>query len=216
MSAFRGTYDYLRQEILGALYGPTPYIRLCCGAPERLRVTRTKLVLLLAFSAIGLVTSAFVIWQWYIEKHTLPACGSGQLLFGWLQFNCARVLGSTYSTVLGVPLEIFALVYFIVNLALVWAYAFGSDRLSHSAFRALFGWRFLGIILVPYLMFVEFVLLHAICIYCTTMHAAIIVDFVVITYLLFWKHEATPPILAGELEASEIAGEQGVRFENSS
>jgi uncharacterized membrane protein len=158
------------------------------------------LVLLLAFSAVGLVASAFVIWQWYIEKHAPPVCGSGQLLFGWLQLNCAKVLGSTYSAIFGVPLEIFALVYFIVNLVLVWMYAFGSDKLSHNAFRALFGWRFLGIILVPYLMFVEFVLLHAICIYCTTMHAAIVIDFVVITYLLFWKHEVSaPPILAREL-----------------
>ena len=157
-----------------------------------MRITRAKLALLIAFSAVGLVASAFVLWQWYIERQTLPYCTVGSTFFG-LSFNCARVLGSAYSTVFGIPLEFFALVYFIVNLALVWSFAFGSDRLSNFAFRALFGWRFLGIVLVPYLWFVEFVLLHAICIYCTIMHGAIIADFVVITYLLFWKHGPREP-----------------------
>ena len=158
-----------------------------------MRVTRAKLALLLAFSVVGLIASAYVIWTWYIERQQLLFCRPGQML-GPFELDCARVLGSSYSTVLGVPLEFLALAYFIVNLFLVWTYAFGSDRMASRAFRALFAWRFLGIILVPYLMFVELVLLHAICIYCTTMHATIIIDFVVITYLLFWRDESALPI----------------------
>jgi uncharacterized membrane protein len=51
----------------------------------------------------------------------------------------------------------------------------------------LFGWRFIGIVIVPYLVFVELFLVKAICIYCTVMHVAIIADFIIISYLLFYK-----------------------------
>jgi len=40
---------------------------------------------------------------------------------------------------------------------------------------------------VPYLVSLEVFVLKAICIYCTMMHVAIIVDFCIITYFLFIK-----------------------------
>jgi uncharacterized membrane protein len=155
-----------------------------------MRISRAKFVVLLAFSTIGLASSAFVLWTWNIERHVLPACTFGQSFFG-LRFDCVKVLGSPYSIIFGIPLEVFATVYFVVNMALVWFYAFGSDSIARRSLRALFGWRFLGIVLVPYLVFVEVVLLRAICLYCTIMHTAIIADFVVITYLLFWKRASS-------------------------
>jgi hypothetical protein len=98
-------------------------------------------------------------------------------------------LSSSYSKIFGVPLELLALGYFLVNLALVFLVAFGSERLSSATFEVLFGWRFIGIILVPYLVFVELFIIHAICVYCTMMHVAIVADFVAISYLLFFgKH----------------------------
>jgi uncharacterized membrane protein len=98
-------------------------------------------------------------------------------------------LSSSYSKIFGVPLELLALGYFLVNLALVFLVAFGSERLSSATFEVLFGWRFIGIILVPYLVFVELFIIHAICVYCTMMHVAIVADFIVISYLLFFgKH----------------------------
>ncbi len=45
----------------------------------------------------------------------------------------------------------------------------------------------MGIIIVPYLVTIEFVVLKAICIYCTIMHFAILIDFAIVTYFLFWK-----------------------------
>jgi uncharacterized membrane protein len=149
-----------------------------------MRISKGKFAVLVAFSIVGLITSAFVLWTWNIERHTLPACTSSQTLFG-LAINCARVLGSQYSTVFGVPLEVFAVAYFIVNLLLVWIYAFATESRSTQAFRLLFFWRFLGLALVPYLVFVEVVLLHAICVYCTTMHVMILADFAVVSWLLF-------------------------------
>jgi len=101
------------------------------------------------------------------------------------------VLGSRYSQVFGIPLELFAVAYFAINLLLVYLIVFGSDRLFRISLNILFGWRFLGIVIVPYLIFVELFLIKAICVYCTIMHVAIIADFVIISYLLFYKKAIT-------------------------
>lgn len=105
--------------------------------------------------------------------------------------NCDTVLGSSYGQVFGIPLELFAVAYFAINLLLVYLIVFGSDRWFRISLNILFGWRFLGIIIVPYLVFVELFLIKAICVYCTIMHVAIIADFVIISYLLFYKKAIT-------------------------
>ena len=56
--------------------------------------------------------------------------------------NCDKVLSSPYSTVFGVPLEVFAVAYFIVNLALIYLVGFGTERIYRFAFKTLFVWRF--------------------------------------------------------------------------
>ncbi len=74
-----------------------------------------------------------------------------------------------------------AAIWFIVNIILVLTYDLGPENLAVLAINALFYWRFIGIVVVPYLIFVETYLLHALCIYCTVMHIMIIIDFAVIT-----------------------------------
>lgn len=54
----------------------------------------------------------------------------------------------------------------------------------------------MGIIIVPYLVFVELFLVRAICIYCTMMHVAIVADFIIISYLLFYKKISITPTAA--------------------
>jgi uncharacterized membrane protein len=150
-----------------------------------MRVSWPKLLLLVAMSLFGLWASSEVLIVYYTLKQSLPFCplqqGPG------IALNCYAVLSSRYSQIFGIPLELLAVGYFIVNLLLVYLIAFGTDRLFKASLKTLFGWRFLGIIIVPYLVFVELVLIRAICIYCTIMHVAIIADFVIISYLLFYK-----------------------------
>jgi len=155
----------------------------------KLRISKLKLLILLVMSVIGLAASIVVIITFYTLNQLPPLCGSFfgiQSIFG-IRLDCGAVLGSKYSDIFGFPLEFFALGYFVVNLALVYLIAFGSDRISHGSLRTLFGWRFIGLVLVPYLVFIEVVLIRAICIYCTIMHVAIIADFIIISYLLFLK-----------------------------
>ncbi len=150
-----------------------------------MRISWDKLVLLMAMSVFGLWASSMVVVVYYTLNQDLPFCplqsGPG------IAINCYAVLSSRYSEIFGVPLELFAVGYFIVNLLLVYFIAFGSDSLFKTSLKTLFGWRFIGIVIVPYLVFVELVLVRAICIYCTMMHVAIIADFIIISYLLFYK-----------------------------
>ena len=96
------------------------------------------------------------------------------------------MLGSSYSQVFGIPLELFAIGYFIVSLVLVFVIVFGQEALYRYSFRALFFWRFVGVPLVIYLIGIEVLVIHAICIYCTIMHCAIIIDFVIVSYFVFY------------------------------
>jgi uncharacterized membrane protein len=167
-----------------------------------MRISKLKLLILVVMSAFGLWASATVLVIFYTLHQQLPICPSGTY-FG-IHLDCGLVLSSSYSKIFGIPLELLALAYFLINLVMVYFIAFGSDRVYRISLQALFGWRFIGIAMVPYLVFVEVFLLHAICVYCTIMHVAILTDFVVISYLLFFgKHamwnvedevEPAPPV----------------------
>jgi uncharacterized membrane protein len=139
----------------------------------------------MAMSIFGLWASSEVAIVYYTLRQGLPFCplqrGPG------IAIDCYAVLSSAYSQFFGMPLEMLAVGYFIVNLLLIYLIAFGNDRLSTLSLKTLFGWRFIGLAIVPYLVFVELFLVRAICVYCTMMHVAIIVDFTIISYLLFYK-----------------------------
>jgi len=163
------------------------------------RISWKKFAVLVAMSIFGLWASTMVLVVYNTLHDQLPACklptpGSG------IQIDCTKVLSSPYGMIFGVPLEVFAVAYFIVNLALIYLVGFGSNNIYKTAFKTLFVWRFLGIFLVPYLIVVELFLVKAICLYCTAMHISIIIDFGIISYFLFYKKDirsyismASPP-----------------------
>jgi uncharacterized membrane protein len=167
-----------------------------------MRISRLKLVLLLAMSVFGLWSASMVLIIYNELHQSLPLCpaqsGVGIVL------NCNAVLGSKYSQLFGIPLEFFAAGYFVVNTLLVCLIAFGSERVFRSSLNLLFGWRFLGLIFVPYLVSIELFIIRAICVYCTIMHIAIVSDFVIITYFLFYKKSF--PSQAAEEGLAETTG----------
>jgi len=166
-----------------------------------------KLLILVVMSAVGLTSSSIVLYLYYYLHQQLPACTSGYSFWG-IHIDCNDVLGSHYNNFYGFNLDILAVSYFIINLALIFMVAFGSDKLYDRAFKVLFGWRFVGLAIVPYLMTVEFIILKTICIYCTIMHISILIDFFIITYFVFYKknirsflapgHTAQPPAIGSD------------------
>ena len=162
-----------------------------------MRISRFKLVLLIAMSVFGLIAASTVLVTYYELKTAPPFCTAGSV--GGIALNCNAVLGSRFSVFFGIPLEFFAAGYFVVNVVLVFMIAFGSERIFSGSLNILFGWRFLGLIFVPYLVSVEVFIIRAICVYCTIMHVAIVADFVVITYFLFYNKSSPAPIPEGSL-----------------
>lgn len=152
-----------------------------------MRVKASHLALLLAFSALGLASSSLVLYEYYKLHRPPPLCTipQAQPRVGDVAINCQLVLSSPYSKVGPVSLDELAAIWFVINIALVLLTVFAPATLARATFRALFGWRFIGVAVVPYLVYIELFVIHAICIYCTTMHAAIVADFTVITLLMF-------------------------------
>ncbi|MDG6947731.1 MAG: vitamin K epoxide reductase family protein [Nitrososphaerota archaeon] len=164
-----------------------------------MRISWLKLLVLVAMSVFGLWASGTVLVIFYSLHQQLPLCPTAS--FYGLHFDCGAVLSSQYSRVFGVPLELLVMAYFLANLGLVYLFAFGSPRVSSLALEVLFGLRFIGVIIVPYLLFVELYIIRAICVYCTMMHVAIILDFAVVSYLLFFGDASAGVGVSGEAEA---------------
>jgi uncharacterized membrane protein len=151
-----------------------------------MRASPVKLLILVVMSIVGLTASSIVLYLWNTLHQLPPYCSSTRTFWG-ISLNCGVVLGSKYNSIYGFNLDVLAVTYFIVNLALIFLVAFGSDRLYGKAFKVLFAWRFVGLAIVPYLMTIEFVVLKTVCIYCTIMHFSILIDFGIITYFIFYK-----------------------------
>lgn len=150
------------------------------------------LVLFIVFSVVGIFSSAVVLYTYYYLHTAPPLCTSGGANSGspfpGVTINCLKVLSSPYAEVADVPLDVLAIVWFIINIMMAIAYDRVPGSVANKLLNVLMYWRFLGLAVIPYLLYVEFVILHALCLYCTIMHSMIIADFVVITVYAYLRH----------------------------
>ncbi len=116
-----------------------------------------KLVLVAA-SVIGLVASLPVLLEWLGGEASV--CTS----------DCSALYDSPYARIGPVHFSAVAAPYFIVLFLVALAYWRGAEK-SRVAALALGA---LGVVLIPYLVYVEVFLVGVICIYCTIMHVCII------------------------------------------
>jgi uncharacterized membrane protein len=129
-------------------------------------------LLVLTLSLIGAGISIYLISVHY-EKVPLLCSTSGLI-------DCSRVLSSIYSVVPGtsVPVSIAGRLWCAVSAAL----AIAGLRVLQPQIRrriqvAQFAWSLLGMLTVLYLLYVEIVILHTICAWCTALHVIILVMF---------------------------------------
>lgn len=90
--------------------------------------------------------------------------------------NCAKVTTSTYSAILGVPLALLGLLFFVAMLPLQLPVAWRSAnplvrRLRLTAATS-------GVLMVFWLLYVELFKLNAICPYCSAVHVLTVALFV--------------------------------------
>jgi uncharacterized membrane protein len=104
----------------------------------------------------------------YTQSVTLSCPDTGVI-------NCAKVTASPESMLLGVPVAVLGLAFYVAMTALTspWAWRAGWPALRWARLGALAA----GIAFVLYLVYTELFTLDAICLWCTTVH--------VITFALF-------------------------------
>ena len=84
-------------------------------------------------------------------------------------------------TFIGVHLSVLAPIYFMVIAGVTSLYGFTGRRMLLGV---LMGILVPGVVLVPYLVYLELFKAHSICIYCTIMHIVLVVGLITIYKLL--------------------------------
>jgi uncharacterized membrane protein len=91
--------------------------------------------------------------------------------------NCEQVLSSPYAVILGttLPTSAAGLVWFGISLGLA-ATRWGGNT-SLVVARLQLAWSAIGLVTVVGLVFIEIVVLGAVCIWCTAAHALVLATF---------------------------------------
>ena len=164
------------------------------GITERYRVLIQWALLLL--SLIGTGTALYLTAVHY--EHLPLLCSASGLV------NCERVTSSPYSVLFGttIPITVPGLGWTLISAALAIVglrTASSPSGIFSRVVLAQFVWSLLGLLTVIYLVYVEIVLLHTICAWCTGLHVTILVMFLLTLVLL----------LSGSAEAEEQDEEEG-------
>ncbi|MGH3445845.1 MAG: vitamin K epoxide reductase family protein [Nocardioidaceae bacterium] len=120
----------------------------------------------LVLAVLGLLDAAYLTFEHYTSSATL-ACSESATV------NCLKVTTSSYADIVGIPVALFGLAYFVAMVLLCLPAAWRRPQLRALRLVAVV----VGVLAVLYLVWVELYRVNAICLYCTGVH--------VITFLLF-------------------------------
>ena len=143
-------------------------------------------VLLLVLSLVG---AGIAVYLTAVHYENVPLICSTRGLI-----DCSRVLSSPYSVVPGtsVPITVPGLAWCAVSAVLaIVGLRLLRPQIRHRIQLAQFTWSLLGMLTVLYLVYVELVLLHTICAWCTGLHVVILVIFLT-TLVLVQRSEDEP------------------------
>jgi uncharacterized membrane protein len=117
----------------------------------------------LLFAVLGLAASAYLTVE-HFSASTVLACPETATI------NCTKVTTSKWSHVLGIPVALLGLLYFVALVALCLPVAWRIAALDR--------WRLVavgvGAISVIYLVYIELFQVDAICLWCTAVHVCTI------------------------------------------
>ena len=109
------------------------------------------LILLLGF--LGFIDTLYLTYE-----HFTGTSVNCSILNG-----CDKVLTSSYSSILGVPLALIWTLYYLLVLALTAAYL---GQKNKAVIKYLLGLTSLGLIISLFLVYLQFFVLRALCLYC--------------------------------------------------
>jgi uncharacterized membrane protein len=144
--------------------------------------------LLLTLAGLGVASYLTIV---HYDTHVQLICSDKGLI------NCEKVTTSAQSHLFGIPVAVLGLAYFVAmipwQLPAAWRSADPRIRFGRLAFCAS------GIAFIVYLVYAEMVLIHNICLWCTSVH--------VITLLLFVA-TAFATVLSVPVSMSDVAPAQ--------
>ena len=117
----------------------------------------------------GLGVSLYLTIAHYNAKVILACPATGIV-------NCAKVTESPQSAILGVPVALLGLLYFVAITPLHLPAAWRSE--SNLLRRARVGAAVAGILMVLYLIYTELFTLDALCLWCSAVHGITFLQFV--------------------------------------
>jgi len=133
------------------------------------RAPRWAPAVTLPLAVIGLALSVYLTYVHYVEPRALSCPDTGAI-------NCTKVTTSPQSMLFGfLPVALAGSLYFVAMVALTLPAAWRAQRPVVGHLRL--AGAVAGIGMVCYLVYVEAVQVHALCLYCTGVH--------VVTFLLF-------------------------------
>jgi uncharacterized membrane protein len=144
---------------------PPAEIRRAPAVPRWLAPTTVVL------AVAGLAVSAYLTIEHYTASTTL-ACPETSVV------NCQKVTTSAQSAVLGIPVALLGLLFFVAILPACLPPAWRMNQPAVRWGRLLFA--LVGIGFVVYLVYAELFILNAICLWCTVVHVVTVALFAAI------------------------------------
>ena len=125
-------------------------------------------VTILVMAVVGLAVSTYLTVSHY--QGTPLACTVSSLV------DCAAVTSSSFSLIPGtsIPISLLGIVWSVISGGLAAAVIWRS-RGSFAWIQAL--WGSAGMVVVLYLVYAELLVIHRICEWCTVLHAAVLITF---------------------------------------
>ena len=136
--------------------------------------------LLIAFSALGIGAMVYLSLSFSFNIIPQNSCSVYNTTV-----DCGKVIASPYSTLFGISLYDYGIVFFSVMFALSGIHAFFIKNKKTKYFLyAIFTLSLLGAAAAFYLIYLEIFKIGAICLLCTIGHASIFAMLTVSAYLL--------------------------------
>lgn len=137
------------------------------------RTPPAALLVALVLSVVGLGASIYLTYEHFSANVTLACPATGKI-------DCVKVTSSHYSHVLGVPVALLGLVYFVVMLGLL---ALSIARPDVARLRlARLAWATVGLVSVLYLVWAELYGVGAVCLWCTGVHIVTVLVFLLVLF----------------------------------
>lgn len=143
---------------------PAPRRQFAAEAPaaERRSIPAWTWIVGVVLCLAGLAAASYLTVAHYVSGVSLACPDTGLI-------NCAKVTTSSYSAILGIPVAVLGLAFFVFMLPLQTPWAWRSTNQLLRIVRM--GSCVVGMGFVLWLLYAELIKIGNICLYCTTVHA---------------------------------------------